>query len=81
VRPDVTFKQECACACGYSESEKGNQFMLAIFSKSVVLSTKVPFNKSEVIALQFQFGFHFVLNDVTLHLRSNLHCRDSFTIF
>jgi len=24
--------QECACACGYSESEKGDHFMLAIFS-------------------------------------------------
>ena len=35
-----------------TESEKGNQlFMFAVFSKSVVLRTKVPFNKSEVIAL------------------------------
>jgi len=28
-----------------------NQLMLAIFSKSVILPTKMPFNKSEVVAL------------------------------
>jgi len=78
---EVTFIQECTCACGYSESEKGNQFILAVFSKSVVLRTKVLFKKSEVIALQVQFSCQFVLNDVTLHLRSDLHCRASFTTF
>jgi len=34
-----------------TDSEKGNQFMLTVFSKSVVRPTKVPFNKSEAIAL------------------------------
>jgi len=34
-----------------SESKKGNQLMLAVFSKSLVLRTKVSFDKSEVIAL------------------------------
>jgi len=28
------------CACGYSKSEKGTQFTLAVFSKSVVLRIK-----------------------------------------
>jgi len=28
--------------------------MLAVFSESVVLRTKVPFNKSEVIALELE---------------------------
>jgi len=51
VGQDVTFIKECNCACGYSENVKGNEFMLIISSKSVVLRTKVPFNKSEVIAL------------------------------
>jgi len=31
-------------------SEKSNQFVITVFSKLVVLGTKVPFNKSEVIA-------------------------------
>jgi len=42
-----------------TESEKGTQFMLAVFSKSIVLRTKVPFNKSEVIAVQVQFDCQF----------------------
>jgi len=42
--------------------------MLAVFSKLVVL----PFFKSEVIALEVQFGCEFGLIDVTLHLRSPL---------
>jgi len=33
------------------KSEKGNQLMSAVFSKPFVLRTKMPFNKSEVIAL------------------------------
>ena len=37
-----------ASALLVTESEKGNQFMLAVFSKSAVLRMKVPFNKSEV---------------------------------
>jgi len=39
-----------------SESEKGNKLRLEVFSKSVVLRTKVSFNKSEVIALQVHFS-------------------------
>jgi len=34
-----------------SESEKGNQFLLEVFSMSAILRMKVPFNKSKVIAL------------------------------
>jgi len=34
-----------------TESEKGNQLILAILSKAVILRTKMPFNLSEVIAL------------------------------
>jgi len=64
-----------------TESEISNQFMLAVFSKSVALRLKVPFNKSEVIALQVQFACQFDLIDVTLHLRSPLHCRTSVTTF
>jgi len=48
VRPNVT---KIASALVVTESEKGNQFMLAVLSKSVVFRTKVPFSKSEVIAL------------------------------
>ena len=55
-----------------SENEKGTQFMLVVFSESVVLRTKVPFNKNEVIALYVQFASQFGLIDVTLHLRSPL---------
>jgi len=40
-----------ASAIVVTESEISNQFMLAVFSKSVVLRMKVPFNKSEVTAL------------------------------
>jgi len=64
-----------------TESEISNQFMLAVFSESVVLRMKVPFNKSEVIALYVQFACQFSLIDVTLHLRLPLHCRASFTAF
>jgi len=56
--------------------------MLAVlihFSKSVVLRTKVFFNKSEVIVLEVQFACQFSLIDVTLHWRSDLHCRAFFT--
>jgi len=74
VRPNVT---ENASALVVTESEKSNQFMLAVFSKSVVLRTKVPFNKSEVIAWKVQFACKFGLIDVTLPLRSHLHCRAS----
>jgi len=55
--------------------------MLTVFSKSVLLRTKGSFNKSEAIALQVQFALQFGLIDVTLHLRSPLHCRVSFTTF
>jgi len=41
----------CKNASAITESEISNQFMLAVFSKSVFLRMKVPFNKSEVIAL------------------------------
>jgi len=63
------------------ESEKSKQFMLAVFSKSLVLRTKVSFNKSKVIALWVLFARQFCLTDVTLHLRSPLHCRASFITF
>jgi len=53
-----------ASALVVTESEKGNQFILTVFSKSVVLRTKVPFNKSEVIAL---------LSSVCLSVRLNCH--------
>jgi len=53
-----------------SESEKDNSFMLAVFSKSVVLRTKVPFNTNEVIALYVQFVCQFGLINVSLHLHS-----------
>jgi len=46
-----------------AESEKSNQFMLAVFSKSVVLRTKEPLNKSDVkckyIADVIRFSVHF----------------------
>jgi len=32
--------------CCYRKRKKGNQFMVAVFSKSVVVQTKVPFNKT-----------------------------------
>ena len=69
MRPNFT-KNESALVV--TTSEIGNQFMLAIFSKSVALRTKVPFNKSEVIALQVQFAWQFGLIDGTLHLHSPL---------
>jgi len=51
VRPD-TFIQERVCAYGYRKREsRPNQLMLAVFFKSVILRTKMQFNKSEVIAL------------------------------
>jgi len=59
-----------------AESEKSNQFMLAVFSKSVVLRTKEPLNKSDVkckyIADVIRFSVHFDWSTVTLHLRSPL---------
>jgi len=61
-----------ASALVVSDSEKGNQLMLEVFSKSVILRTKVPFNKSEVIALYIQLACQFDLIEVTLHLRSPL---------
>ena len=69
MRPNVT-KNESALVV--TKIENVNQFMLAVFSKSVALRTKVPFNKSEVIALQVEFACHFGLSDVTMHLRSSL---------
>ena len=48
ARPNVA---KNASALVVTKSEKGNQFMLAVFSKSVALLTKVPYNKSEEIAL------------------------------
>jgi len=42
---------------------------------------KVPLNKSEVIASSVSFVCQFGLIDVTLHLRSPLHCRASFSTF
>jgi len=48
VRPNVT---QNASALVVAENEKGNQYMSADFSKAVVFRTKVPSNKSEVIAL------------------------------
>jgi len=74
VRPNVT---ENASALVATESEKSKQFAIAVFSKSVVLRTKVPFNESEVIALEVQFACEFGLIDLTLPLRSHLHCRAS----
>jgi len=47
---DVTFIQQRVYDCDY-QSEISNQFMLTVFSKSVVLRTEVSLNKSEVIAL------------------------------
>jgi len=40
-----------------TESEKGYQLMLTVFSKSDVLRTKVPFNTSEVIVLYIAVAF------------------------
>jgi len=40
-----------ASALLVTESERGNLFILTVFSESVVIGTKVPFNASEVIAL------------------------------
>jgi len=68
-----------ASAIVVTESEMSNQFMLTVFSKSVVLRTKVSFNKSEVIALYVQFACQFSLIDVTSHFSSPLHCRASIT--
>jgi len=50
MHPDVILCKN-ASAFVVTESEKDNQFMLAVFFKSLVLGTKVSFNKSEVIAL------------------------------
>jgi len=50
MRPDVTIMQERVCDCGYRK-RSNKKFMLTAFSKSVVLRTKLSFNKSEVIAL------------------------------
>ena len=50
ARPGVT-RCKNVFAVMVTESEKSNQFVLVVFSKSVVLQTIVPFNKSEVIAL------------------------------
>jgi len=69
VRPNV-IKNESARVV--TKSKKVNQFMLAVFSKSDALRTKVPFNKNEVIALQVQFACQFGLIDVTMYLRSPL---------
>jgi len=52
VRPDQTLSlYKNAPALVVTVSHKGNQFMRAVFSKSVVLRTKMSFNKSEAIAL------------------------------
>ena len=48
-----------------TKSEKGNQFNLVVFTKSIALRTKLPFNKTEAIALQVQFACHLGLIDVT----------------
>ena len=51
MRPNVTFRlYKNPSVLVVTESEKGNQFMFAVFFKSVALRTKVPFNKSEAIA-------------------------------
>jgi len=65
----------------WSCAQTSNQFILTVFSKSVVLWTKVPFNKSEVIGFQVPFACQLGLFDVTLHLLSPLRCRVSFTAF
>jgi len=70
-----------ASALVVTQSANGNQFMLPAFSNSLVLRTKVPFNKSEVIALEVQITDQFGLIDVNLHLRSDQDCRVSFTSF
>jgi len=46
--------------------------VLVVFSKSVVLRTKVPFNRSEVIPLYFQVACQIRSIRVTLHLGSLL---------
>ena len=48
-----------------TENEKCNYLMLAVLSKSFVLRAKVPFSKSEVIALEGDFTCHFGLIDVS----------------
>jgi len=56
------------------ESEKGNQFMLAVLYKSVVLQTKVRFNKIWAIAWEpmpeslQEWDFTFVQGDATLKI-------------
>jgi len=46
--PPLLLLAACLSALVLTESKKGNHFMymLAVFFKSVVLRTKVPFNKS-----------------------------------
>ena len=54
-----------------TESDKGNQFTLTVFSK-LLLFAKVPFNTSEVNALYVHFACQFGSIGVTLHLSSRL---------
>jgi len=65
-----------APAFAVSKSEKSYQLMLEVFFKSVILQTKMLFNKNEVIALEVEFACWLGLTDVTLHW--DLHCRASF---
>jgi len=54
--PNVTTK---ASALTVTKSEKGNQFILAVFSKSVVRGTTVPFNCfASSIRLPLRFHWH-----------------------
>ena len=60
MRPNVT---KNASALMVTKSEKGNQFILVVFSKAVVFRKKKP-----LIALQVQFACQFGLIDIILHL-------------
>jgi len=73
--------RKIASVIAVTKSEINNQFILTVFSTSFILRPKVSFNKREVIALQVNFACQFGLIDVTLHLRSPLHCRASFATF
>jgi len=44
--PEVTFIQEHVCVVATKSARKVIKFMVAVSSKSVVVQTKVPFNKT-----------------------------------
>jgi len=50
MRPDVTYMQERVCACGNRKREKQSVHVSSFLQvNSVVLRTKTPFHKSEVL--------------------------------